>query len=155
MSQVASINLDNIPEWISQPQPGAEPLAQMQHIINQVLPGTLGVIITELNEDEVWGEIAFKPATANALGILHGGSIFTLGDTLTGCLLWYKEILAVTASSEIKYIRPTSEGKVTCHARILKREGKRIKMVCDFYNAGKKRVARMKINYAEIDSVAP
>jgi 1,4-dihydroxy-2-naphthoyl-CoA hydrolase len=48
------------------------------------LPGHLGVIITEVNESRIVGELAVGESGMAPNGYLHAGTIVTLADTLAG-----------------------------------------------------------------------
>jgi 1,4-dihydroxy-2-naphthoyl-CoA hydrolase len=48
------------------------------------LPGHLGIVITQLSERELRGELAIVPTLLAPNGYLHAGTIVTLADTCAG-----------------------------------------------------------------------
>ena len=49
------------------------------------LPGHLGIVITEVNDAEVIGELRVTESVMAPNGFLHAGTIVTLADTVAGC----------------------------------------------------------------------
>ena len=49
------------------------------------LPGHLGIVITEVNDAEVSGELTIAESHMAPNGFLHAGTIITLADTVAGC----------------------------------------------------------------------
>ena len=143
-------SLKNLANWLEEPPEGLSDLENMQFLLNQAMPGTIEMQILSLTHDEITGAAPFKPGTANLLGTMHGGTLFTLGDTLAACLLW--NVFGVgkrfaTTQSNIRYIRPVTEGLCTCKARIVKEYGKRVDLQADFFDDAGKRVARQLVTY--------
>jgi 1,4-dihydroxy-2-naphthoyl-CoA hydrolase len=57
-------------------------LAAVQKILDPLLPGLLGVRLTELAPDRVVAEMEVRPDLCTAGGILHGGAYMAFADTL-------------------------------------------------------------------------
>jgi len=144
---------DLVPPWVNPPPESSSIIEKLQTIIDQVLPGYLAVKITELKEKEIHGSCPYLRKTANAFGFMHGGTIFILGDTLAGCLLWAGNdgiTYEVTINSSIKYIRPVNDGEIKCIVREKSRKDKKIYLQADFWSPQGKKIARMKIEYYKV-----
>ncbi len=138
------------PSWIV-PSGDSDPIKFLQNIIDQVLPGSLGVTIEHLDEERIAGSCPFRQATANVAGLMHGATIFALGDTLAGALLWYGSdgtYYGVSASCSIVYVRPLAAGRLICRVTETARDDKRIHLVAQFNNETGERIARLKMQYA-------
>ena len=58
------------------------PVEALQQLIAPMLPGLLGVELVEATPDRVVGQLRVRPAVATTGGILHGGAVMALADTL-------------------------------------------------------------------------
>ena len=58
------------------------PVDVLQQLISPLLPGQLGVELVEATPDRVVGQLRVRPAVATTGGILHGGAVMALADTL-------------------------------------------------------------------------
>ncbi len=64
----------------------------------------------------------------NTNGVVHGGVIFSLADTAMGGALYSTlddRETCTTIEMSMKYLRPVTEGKLTCQARVI-HKGKKI-----------------------------
>ena len=59
-------------------------LQRFNEIGRQVLPGYLGIVITQVEGPEVRGELTVRPQLMAPNGFLHAGSLVTLADTCAG-----------------------------------------------------------------------
>jgi uncharacterized protein (TIGR00369 family) len=57
-------------------------LASMQQLLEPLLPGLLGVRLLELTPERVVAQMEVRPDLCTAGGILHGGAVMALADTL-------------------------------------------------------------------------
>ena len=57
-------------------------LEQMQRMLQPLLPGLMGVQLTELAPDRVVATLEVRPDLCTAGGILHGGAYMAFADTL-------------------------------------------------------------------------
>ena len=57
-------------------------VAAIQQLIAPMLPGLLGVELLEATPDRVVGQLRVRPEIATTGGILHGGAVMALADTL-------------------------------------------------------------------------
>lgn len=80
------------------------------------LAGTLGIQVTAAGADEVRGGMDWAPERCTANGVLHGGALMALADTLGGvcAFLNLPEGAASTATVESKtnFFRAVREGRV-------------------------------------------
>ena len=58
------------------------PVAVLQQLISPLLPGLLGVELVEATAERVVGQLRVRPEVATTGGILHGGAVMALADTL-------------------------------------------------------------------------
>ena len=49
------------------------------------LPGHLGIVITEVNDAQISGELTITESIMAPNGFVHAGTIVTLADTVAGC----------------------------------------------------------------------
>ena len=73
--------------------------------------------ITGLFEDGTSeGELTIHPDSLNPYGIVHGGCLATLADTVGGCCACSRGGVCVTAGSTMEFLRPASGKKIFCVA---------------------------------------
>ncbi len=138
--------------WIVSPPDNATLVQAMQHIIDQCYPGALPLTIDAINANagEARGHLNYRNDTANVVGHMHGGAIFTAGDTLAGVYLWARtdgESVYVTAGSSIRYLRPLDAGRLDCVVRETGRDDTRVQLKAKFTNDAGKTIAVMKLDY--------
>ncbi len=81
----------------------------------------IGVRVTRIAEGEADGELLADESNCNSMGIVHGGSFYTLADTVCGMAAFSRGFSCTTASSTLNFLRPGLKGKrVLCHARAQK-----------------------------------
>ncbi len=142
---------DVVSDIFEKPEPDLPIQDQIQFLIDQCLPGTLGITIEKLDPEESTAHVPYKRNTSGLHGLMHGGTIFSAGDTLTALQLMLHgdetttNILTVNAS--IRYLRPVPDGRVKIRTRITSREGSNVFMTADFLNEAGKRVAQGKYKY--------
>lgn len=86
------------------------------------LAGLLGIEIVQAEREEVRGTLPWRADLCTSGGILHGGALMALADTLGGvCAFLHLPEGAGTATVESKtnFFRPVSAGTVTGHAHPL------------------------------------
>lgn len=57
-------------------------LDALQEILNPLLPGLLGLTLTEVGTDRVAATMHVRPDLCTTGGILHGGAVMAFADTL-------------------------------------------------------------------------
>ena len=72
--------------------------------------------ITHIGEDRVEGELTVLPESLNPLGIVHGGCLAALADSVAGTAVFAKGRVCVTLSSTLNYLRPGTGSKIRCVA---------------------------------------
>ena len=81
----------------------------------------IGVRVTRISDGEADGELLADEDNCNSMGIVHGGSLYTLADTVGGMAAFSRGYSCTTASATLNYLRPGLMGKkVLCHARAQK-----------------------------------
>ncbi len=106
-----------LPAWISKPPAHMSPKDKLQFIMDQVMPGVIGLKVQFAGKTEVRGSLDLDKRTLNVVNSMHGGAIFTLGDTLAGILLWINTdggLFGTTKSASIQYFRPLRQGTLYC-----------------------------------------
>jgi uncharacterized protein (TIGR00369 family) len=85
------------------------------------LPGYLGIVFTELTDEELHAEIAIQPHHIAPNGYLHAGTVVTLADTACGygCVARLPEGASGFTTIELKsnFLGTAREGTVACVAR--------------------------------------
>lgn len=83
------------------------------------LASLLGVELLKAEPDEVVGTLEYSPRLCTAGGILHGGALMTLADSL-GAVCAYLNLppggRTATTTSATNFLRPVGAGSVTATA---------------------------------------
>ena len=106
----------------------------------------LGVELTAATADEVRGTLAWAESRCTTGGVLHGGALMGLADTLGGvCAFLNLPAGAGTTTIESKtnFLRGVSEGQVEAVARPLHVGRRFIVIETDLFDSRGKRVARV------------
>lgn len=75
------------------------------------------VRVTRLSPGHAEGVLEVHPENLNVLGIVHGGCLATLADTLAGLCVAATGCHCVTASYSMNFLRPATGKKICCAAR--------------------------------------
>ena len=141
----------NFPDIFEQPPMDGDVLTALQFMTDQCLPGMLGFKLESLSREECVATVDYRKETTGLHGLMHGGTIFAAGDTLTAMMSILpgdentKNVLTTDAS--IRYLRPVDAGTVTLKCKVARQDGQRVYFTCDYYNEAGKRVARSKYTY--------
>lgn len=96
-------------------------LQRFNEIGRQVLPGYLGIVITQVEGPEVRAELTVRPQLMAPNGFLHAGSLVTLADTCAGygCAANLPEGATGFTTIELKsnHLGTARDGTVECVAR--------------------------------------
>ncbi|HEX6637449.1 MAG TPA: hotdog fold thioesterase [Steroidobacteraceae bacterium] len=88
-----------------------------------VLPGFLGIALTEFGHDYLRGTMPVEPKTHQSMGILHGGASVVLAETLGSVAANYvvDQAKAYCVGQEINanHLRPVKSGILTGTARAI------------------------------------
>lgn len=75
-----------------------------------------GVAITKLEHNCCEGELTVTPDSCNYLGIVHGGCLTTLADTVAGVAARSSGSTTVTLSYNLNFLRPAKGTVIKCAA---------------------------------------
>jgi len=78
------------------------------------------ITITKLQDRYAEGELTVAPDTLNPRGIVHGGCLTTLADTVSGVAAHSTGLTCVTLNCSINFLRPAQGEKIYCRARVEK-----------------------------------
>lgn len=81
---------------------------------------TMGVKITKVAEDCVEGELEIGSHHMNPVGVVHGGCLTTLADTVTGVASYTalkKRCVCVTVNCTMNFLRGATGTKLKCTAK--------------------------------------
>ena len=75
-----------------------------------------GIDVTWVEPGLARGVLVGGPNSLNPHGMIHGGALATLADTVGGCCACSKGGICVTASSTMEFLRPANGSAITCVA---------------------------------------
>lgn len=107
---------------------------------------SIGVALDSATADEVRGRLAWSPERCTAAGVMHGGALMTLADTVgAACAFLNLPTGAQTStiSSTTSFLRAVREGEVTAVARPLHTGRTVIVVQTDLTDDGGRRVAQV------------
>ena len=106
----------------------------------------LGVELRAAGPDEVVGVLAWAPERCTAGGVMHGGALMTLADSV-GALCAFLGLpegaSTATTGSTANLFRPVTEGAVTATARPLHRGRRSVVVQTDLADDAGRRVAQV------------
>ena len=86
------------------------------------LPGHLGIVITEVGDDQLTAELPVLPHLLAPNGYLHAGSVVTLADTASGygCIANLPEGASNFTTIELKsnHLGTARDGTIVCTAKV-------------------------------------
>ena len=107
---------------------------------------TVGIELDSASPDAVRGRLAWSPERCTTNGIMHGGALMTLADTLGGACAHLNLPAGAqtsTISSTTSFLRAVREGEVTGAARPLHVGRTVIVVQTDLTDDGGRRVAQV------------
>lgn len=114
-------------------------LATLQHLIDPLLPGTLGIRLLETAPERVRAEMTVRPELCTAGGILHGGAYMAFADTLgaVGTVVNLRRgQTTTTTDSSTKFIAGARVGTVVVGEAVALHRGRRTQVwQTNVYNA--------------------
>ena len=116
---------------------------RLKHYINTArgYPKHSGITVTEVGEDYCEGELAITPDVCNYLGIVHGGCLATLADTVAGIAACSTGQGTVTINYGFSFLRPAKGSVIRCVAEAEK-SGRTVKVFrCSLYDDREELVA--------------
>lgn len=122
-----------------------------QSLIDQCHPAATRMRVLSLSAELSEAEAPFAQENRALHGFMHGGCMFTIGDTLTAIMCMFQvehpDERMLTMNASIRYLRPVWRDTVRASARLVRSEGKRFDFVCDLFNEAGKRTAQAKYRY--------
>lgn len=113
----------------------------------------IGLELVDVKAGEATVKLTMRDELKQPYGVLHGGATASLIDTATAFAIignLAEGERATTIDLNVHYIRPVSEGEITCTARVV-RAGKRIIFLsAEVFNAHGKLTATALSTYTKI-----
>jgi 1,4-dihydroxy-2-naphthoyl-CoA hydrolase len=123
--------------------------AQLTKAVREAMPytDTLGIEMLAASPDEVRGRVAWDERLTTAAGILHGGVLMGLADSV-GAYCAYLNLPAgstatATIESKTNFFSAVRSGSVEARSRPLHRGGRTIVVETDLFDEAGKHVARV------------
>ena len=122
---------------------------QLTKTVREAMPytGTLGIEMLAASPDEVRGRVAWDERLTTAAGLLHGGVLMGLADSVGGYCAYLNlpEGSSATATIESKtnFFSAVRSGNVEARSRPLHRGGRTIVVETDLFDEAGKHVARV------------
>ena len=110
----------------------------------------LGLEIVEVANGEALLRLTMHDGLRNLHGKLHGGALFSLIDTAMGQAshsLNNGEPNSVTLECKVNYIRPVTEGELTCRAWVV-HGGRRTQVIEADVHQGEKLIAKAQATFS-------
>ena len=80
----------------------------------------IGIEWQEVGPEKARARIAVTPEVCQPFGIVHGGSIAALAESVCSAATWdtvrHEQMIAVGQSNQASFLRPISQGHVNCEA---------------------------------------
>ena len=100
-----------------------------------------GITLTHVEPGRAEGILNVNENSFNPLGLVHGGALTTLADTVGGTCACARGRSCVTASSTMEFLRPAEGPYITCVATP-KKEGRALSVIqVELKNAAGKLIA--------------
>jgi uncharacterized protein (TIGR00369 family) len=116
----------------------------------------MGFRLTSWSPEGAVMETAVSPnQMANPSGVLHGGVLMGLADSAMGmtvCGLLGPGRTSTNTDLQIRFLRPTTEGRLTATARVVRKGRRTIVMEADVTDAAGKLVARASSTFLVLDA---
>jgi len=126
--------------------------------LNAVMPfgALLGVELDSASAEEVRGGLAWAPERCTAGGIMHGGALMGLADSLGGLCAYLNLPAGATATATVEsktnFFRAVKEGRVSAVSRPLHVGRSFIVVETDLHDAEGRHVARVTQTQAVLGS---
>jgi uncharacterized protein (TIGR00369 family) len=126
--------------------------------LNAAMPfgALLGVELDSASAEEVRGGLEWAPERCTAGGIMHGGALMALADSLGGLCAYLNlpsgSTATATVESKTNFFRPVKKGRVTAVSRPLHVGKSFIVVETDLHDAEGRHVARVTQTQAVLGS---
>lgn len=116
----------------------------------------MGFRLKSWSPDGAVVEVDVDDRFANPTGVLHGGVLMGLADSAMG--LTVTGLLAAGEAGtntdlQMRFLRPTTSGRLTATARVLRRGRRTLVLDCDVLDAAGKLVARASSTFLILQAV--
>lgn len=95
---------------------------QLNELCEDMFPALLGIVMTDVGDDEVRAEMAVTPSHLAPNGYLHAGSVVSLADTTcgNGCVAHLPEGASGFTTIELKsnHLGTARDGSIECVATL-------------------------------------
>jgi 1,4-dihydroxy-2-naphthoyl-CoA hydrolase len=122
---------------------------ELTRTVREAMPYTreLGVEMLAASADEVRGQVVWEKRLTTAAGLLHGGVLMGLADSV-GAFCAYLNLpdgstATATIESKTNFFAAVRSGRVEARSRPLHRGGRTIVVETDLYDEAGKHVARV------------
>lgn len=128
---------------------------QLAHEVFKRVPyiKLLGMELIEINLGEAVLTLRVRDQLRQPHGLLHGGATASLIDTATAFAVvshLADDEKASTVDLTVHYLRPVSEGEITCTARVVKAGKRLLTVAAEVANAEGKLVATALSTYSKV-----
>jgi uncharacterized protein (TIGR00369 family) len=109
-----------------------------------------GIYLTDIGKGHIQGELSIRREFLNPTGILHGGVIVTLADTIAiiGCGYLYEALNITTVNMNVSFIKPVISGKVIAKSKVIS-QGKHLSLwQVDVFNEKDELLAVVSITFS-------
>ncbi|AHC14899.1 PaaI family thioesterase [Salinispira pacifica] len=132
-----------------------DPMSMLAEANKNTAMETLGIEITCIDEDGLWGEMPVDNRHRQPAGLLHGGVTCVLAETLGSYGSWLlvdsERYQVVGQQISCNHLRPVREGRVKAFARTV-HVGRRSHLWdISVYNGTEKLVATSRLTVAVVD----
>ena len=76
-----------------------------------------GAVVTAAGGGEAEGELILRPESRNPMGVVHGGALFTLADTVAGTAAFTTGRNCVTLDTSMQFLSAARGDRLRCVAR--------------------------------------
>ena len=76
-----------------------------------------GAVVTAAGGGEAEGELILRPESRNPMGVVHGGVLFTLADTVAGTAAFTTGRNCVTLDTSMQFLSAARGDRLRCVAR--------------------------------------
>lgn len=109
--------------WFGSPAQPFPAIDDANQRLRGLLPGHLGIVLTEFGEDYLTGTMPVEPRTHQPMGYLHGGASVVLAETLGSFAANYVvdtgKYRCLGQEINANHLRPVTSGLVTGTARAI------------------------------------
>lgn len=112
--------------------------------------GLTGIYLTDIGKGFAEGELEVKKELLNPVGILHGGVMSTLADTVAimGCGYLYEAVDITTVNLQISFFKAVKGGVIRARAKVLSRGKSLSHWQVEEYDGNDELVAAATVTYA-------